>query len=117
MAITESDFTNGPINDLGVSVTYTPVTVVENNITGEKETTDGTSSTITVVFENTNQKYSLDKAGLTEGANARMFCDKDQSISRNDKITHQSNTYRVETVSTRRFGSNAIFKTVLLYLV
>lgn len=111
------DFLNGPIADLGVSVTYTPITVRENNMTGQKETTSGSSSTITVVFENANQKYDLTRAGLVEGADARMFIKPDQDMNREDQITYDGNTYRVETVSLRKFGGNSIFKTVLLFLI
>lgn len=117
MTVTSSDFINGPLADLGVSVTYTPVTTTQHNITGQDEFSDGSTSTITVVFENANQKYSLDKAGLTQGADARMFCKDTQTIRRNDKITYNSHTYRVENVSKRYFKDQAMFQTVLLYLI
>ncbi len=114
---TISDFIDGPLTDHGLEVTYIPVTRVTNNMTGENELTDGTAQTITVVFENANTKYDLLKAGQTKGADARMFVKPTDTINKEDKITHNSITYRVETVSMRRFKKSNIFQTVLLYRV
>jgi len=112
---TEDDFTNGPSADFGVSVTYTPVTTTVHNITGEKVYSDGSTSSITVVMENANKQYDFDKQGLTEGADARMFILGSLSMNKNDKILHNSITYRVDTISERLFAGNTIFKTVLLF--
>ena len=114
---TESDFTSGPLADFGVTVSRTPVTVTVNNVSGHKEYSDGTPANITVVFENANQKYSFNKGGLTEGADARMFIDKDQTINKNDKITYNNDVFRVDTISTRYFNGNAMYKLVLLFLI
>ncbi len=116
-APTNQDFLDGPIVDHGVTVTRTPVTVAKNNMTGENELTDGNTENITVVFENANTKYDLLNAGQTKGADARMFCKQDQTMNKQDKILHNSITYRVDTVSMRRFNSNNMFQTVLLYLI
>lgn len=112
---TETDFINGPIEDFGISVTKTPVTTTINNITGEKIMTDGTPESMTVVIENANKKYDFNKQGLTEGADARMFIKGSETINKNDKILHNSITYRVDTVSERLMASNVILKTILLF--
>lgn len=113
--VTESDFTNGPASDFGVTSRRTPVTVTINNITGHKEYSDGIPVNLTAVMENADKKYSFDKSGLSEGADARMFVIGSAELSKNDKITLNDITYRIDTVSTKFFGSNAIFKTVLLF--
>lgn len=115
MAITENDFIDGPSADFGVTVTRTPVTTSIHNITGEKIYVDASTNTLTGVFENTNQKYSFDKAGLTKGADARMFIKGTATLNKNDKILHNSKNYRVDTMSQRLFASNVIFKTILLF--
>ena len=113
--VTESDFTNGPSTDFGTSATHTPVTTTTHNITGEKLYSDGTPVALTIVMENANKSYSFMKAGLTEGADARMFVIGSATISKNDKILHNTVTYRVDAVSERLFAGNKIFKTVLLF--
>ena len=66
---------------------------------------------------NPSKKYDLDKAGLTEVYDAKVFIQSDQDMSKYDKITHNSKVYRVENVSVRNFGSNSIFKKVLLFFL
>ena len=112
---TESDFINGPLADHGITVTRVPVTQTQDNITGESKYADGTPEQISCVFENANKKYNLDEAGLTEGADARMFVAGSVVINKYDKIVHAGITYRVDTVSVRRFDSNIMFKTTLLF--
>ena len=112
---TNADFTAGPLADFGSTVSRTPVTVVVNNVTGQKAYTDGTPANISAVFENANKKYDFKKSGLTEGADARMFVIGTTTLNKNDKITHNSIVYRVDNISERLFGANSIFKTVLLF--
>lgn len=117
MTITNADFTNGPLADHGQTASRTPVTTIVDNITGHNIYTDGTPENITVVFENENQKYSFVEAGLTEGADARMFCLPSVTINKEDKITLNGKTYRVDSLRDKYFGSNSIFKTVLLFQI
>lgn len=108
------DFINGPLADFGVTVTRTPVTTT-TDFSGDKTYTDGTDEDIEVVFENPNSGFTLDKAGLTENFDARMFTKSDQTINKYDKITYDSKVYRVDTVSKKNFDGNTIFKTVTLF--
>lgn len=117
MAPTYLDFNNGPLNDFGVSVTRTPVTTAISNISGQKSYSDGTGATITVVFENPKQDFGLDKAGLTERFDARMFIAYNQTMNKYDKITHEGKIYRVDKVTIKYFNGNAIFKTVNLFFL
>ena len=113
MAVNE-DFDNGPLADFGVSVTRTPVTTT-TDFHGDKTYSDGTPVSITVVFQNPNQNYGLDKSGLTETADAKMFVKSTQTINKYDKITHNSKIYRVDTVSVRKMAGTTAYKTVLLF--
>lgn len=111
---TTDDFTNGPLNNLGVTVVRTPVTVT-TNFSGQKTYTDGSTNEVTAVFSNPSQKYLLDKAGLTEAFDARLFVVATETITKYDKITYNSNTYRVATVTLKKFGSTSMFKAVNLF--
>lgn len=111
------DFNKGPIVDFGVEVTRTPVTTTISNIGGQKTYSEGTPATITVVFENPKQDYKLDKAGLTERFDARMFIAYNQTMNKRDKITHNSKIYRVSKVTDKLFNGNTLFKTVNLFFV
>lgn len=114
---TSSDFENGPLKDHGRVALYIPVTVHVDNTTGENTYSDGTSEDLDVVFENANTQYSFTKAGLSEGADARMFILPTVTLNKNDKIVLSNITYRVDTISDRYFNSNAIFRTVLLFRI
>ena len=111
-----NDFENGPLSDFGVTVVLTPVTVA-TDFHGDKTYTDGTDENIEVVFSNPSKKFSLDKAGLTEVYDAKLFCKADQEISKYDKITYDSKVYRVETVSIKNFNGVSMFKTVTLFYI
>jgi len=110
------DFINGPLEDWGVIVVRTPVTMT-TDFHGDKTYADGTNEDVEVVFENPNKKYSVDKAGLTQVYDARMFAKQDQTINKYDKITYDSKVYRVDTVSIRNFDGNAMFQTVTLFFL
>ncbi len=110
------DFDNGPIVDFGVSVTRTPVTTT-TDFHGEKKYTDGTDATISVVFENPSQKFGLDKSGLTEVYDARIFIKAGQAMSKYDKITYDSKVYRVSTVSKKKLNGTTAFQVVTLFFI
>ena len=117
MSPTFLDFNNGPIVDFGETVVRTPVTTTKDNMSGQKTYSDGSDENITVVFENPNQNFGLDKAGLNEQFDARMYIKYDQTMNKYDKITHKSKIYRVSKVSPRDFGGNVMFKTVNLFFI
>lgn len=116
-APTQADFVNGPLADHGQTVSRTPVTVNEHNITGHKVYTDGTPVNISAVVENPNTKRTFDRAGLTITPVMRMFVAGDVTINKDDKVTINSIDYRVDAVSTRFFDGNAILKTVNLFRI
>lgn len=112
-----TDFELGPLVDFGILVTRTSVTETFSNVGGQKTYTDGSTSEITVVFANPNQKYSLDKSGLTEGADAVMYTKAAETINKYDKILFNSKNYRVDTVSERKYNGSVAYKKVTLFLI
>ncbi len=110
------DFSRGPLADFGVEVVRTPVTMI-TDFHGNKDYTDGTDETIDVVFENPDKKFTLDKGGLTEVYDAKMFIKSDQTMNKYDKITYDSKVYRVDTVSPRNFNGTTMFKAVILFFL
>ena len=84
------------LGELGASVTRTPVSKTEDNITGDETLTDGTTETIIVSFKRIFQKWNFDKDGRLEGGDARMFCKAGQTINPNDKISFEGENFRVE---------------------
>jgi len=109
-----TDFTNGPLGDFGVVAVRTPVTV-ETDYSGDKTYTDGTDENIDIVFDPYNKNYSLDKPGLTEVWDTRVFIKPDATLNKYDKITYNSIVYRVDKVSIRDFNGTSVFQVVMLY--
>ena len=114
---TEADFYGGPIKDFGRLLTLTRVTTTVSNITGEKTMTDGTELNIIGVFQRKSPVYSLMKEGLRQDVDAVAYIDKDQEIARNDKITVNGFTYRVENYLVHFYDGNGIMQEVGLYQI
>ncbi len=112
-----TDFDDGPLNDLGVTVSRTPVTESDSNIGGQKVYTDGTPVNITAVMQNITKGYFVDAAGETIHADALLFVTGTQTINKHDKITYNSQTYRVDSVNSRIRAGDTIFKTAILFLI
>ena len=113
---TSEDFILGPIGDFGVQVVRTSVTIT-TDFHGDKTYINGTNETIEVVFENPNKKYELDESGLDKSYDAKIFIKSAQILNKYDKITYESNVYRVETVSIRNFNGTAMFKMATLFFI
>lgn len=111
-----SDFEEGPLADFGRTVTRTPVTIT-TDFHGQKTYTDGSNEDILVVFENIRRAYPLDRSGVTQAFDARMFTLPDQEINKGDKITNDSKVYRVDTVNVRHFDGTTMYKMVTLFFI
>lgn len=112
----KEDFDNGPLADFGVVVTRVPVTAT-TNLSGQKDYDDSASEDITVVFMSPKKRFALDKPGLTEVCDAKMFTKSDQTMSKHDKIIFNSRSYRVDKIRRRKFNGVLGFKSVLLFLI
>lgn len=110
-----TDFDLGPLTDLGVTVTRTPVTVTEDNISGQKTYSDGSTNEVTAIFCNPDQNFALDKAGLTEICDGRIYVTATETLNKYDKILHEGKTYRVDKIDVRKFNGDDMFKRALLF--
>ncbi len=107
-AAVSSDFLNGPINDFGITVVRTPVTVT-TDFSGNKDYSDGSDENIVVVVAPFKENHNLDKAGLTKAFDAIVFLLPDATLNKYDKLTFDSKVYRVDEVSERNFDGTASF--------
>jgi len=112
-----ADFISGPIADLGVSVTRTPVTTTLDNITGQKTYTDGAPESITVIWNNPNKEYTVTIEGQVKSADGVMFVKSTQTINKQDKILFDSETYRVFSVDRRNMDTILGYLKVILFLI
>lgn len=116
-APTSADFESGPLADHGVTVSRTPVTVTNDNVTGDIERLDGTPVNISAVLMNPDIIHDLEKAGEQENAEVNMYVKGDVTINKEDKITWNSYIFRVWAVKPRYFNGNLIMKKVTLKLI
>jgi len=110
------DFNAGPLGDFGVTATRTPVTMT-TNFTGNKVYTDGADEDIEIVLSPYNKKYNLDKSGLNRVYDSIAFLKPDATLNKYDKITYDSNVYRVDSVSVRDFNGTRLFHAAMLFYV
>ncbi len=111
-----SDFTLGPLGDFGVTATRTPVTRT-TDFSGNKIYTDGVDEDIAIVIQPYKEKYNLDKSGLNKVYDAVGDVGPGVTLNKYDKITYDSKTYRVDSVSTRDFNGTTIWKRAMLFFV
>jgi hypothetical protein len=100
------------------SVSHEAATKTTNNITGDETFSYAAAATLSVYIVRKNRPWFLDKAGLIEGGDAIMLVPYGTTVSKNDKITWNSNTYRIHTVLNRdMLGGDTAYKTVNLFLI
>ena len=114
---TSEDFESGPLSDLGVTVSHTPVTESQNNVTGDRDFTDGTPVDIEAVFTNPTIIYDLENRGEQENSEVIAAVKGDVSITKGDKLTWKSYIFRVESISPRYSGENIVHKKLVLTLI
>ena len=115
--VTSDDFENGPLSDLGVTVSHIPVTETQNNVTGDRDFSDGTATDIQAVFTNPTIIYDLENRGEQENSEVIAAVKGDVDITKGDKLTWKSYVFRVESISPRYFGENIIHKKLVLTLI
>lgn len=97
------DFTlfTGIIDTYGDIVVRTPVTKTESNIEGDETLNDGTPENIQGYLSRKTAPWMFDKPGLIQGGDAILLVYPTQTINKNDKITHNNVTYRVQQTLNR----------------
>lgn len=100
------------------SLTRTPVTKTNDNVSGDETLSDGTpDTTYEGVLYRKEDEWAQDKVGLFQGADAVLLVKTTQSLSKNDKITYDSEIYRVESIKDRELGKTAFYKVARLFLI
>jgi len=115
-----SDFSDIIFEDWKRQVTRTPVTKITDPITGDETLSDGSTEDIYVIFLKRKTKWMFDKEGLIEGGDAYVMTLPNQTINKDDKITINSETYRVQDVIVRNTGppdNDDMYKYCNLFLV
>jgi len=105
------------IESFSKSLTYIPVTKTTDNIRGDETLTDGTSTTISGSFFRKEDAWSQNKEGLFQGADAIVMVLPAVTLSKNAKITYDSETYRIEKIITRRLGTITYYNMARLFKI
>lgn len=117
MGIGESDFLNGPLNDFGQTLTLTPRTKTISNVTGSPTFTSSTATTIQAFIFKRAKDYDWQKEGLFEGGDFVMYAKQDADISKDDLISYNGETLRIDKILLRTIGDADMFKTCNLYKI
>ena len=105
-------------NTYGDTVLITPVTNQMTNLEGDNVFSDGTPFKAKGYISRRSRPWFFDKSGNVEGGDAILLVTEDITVKRFDKVTWNSNTYRVETVINRdSIGGNCAYKSCNLYLI
>ena len=105
------------INNFSKTLICTPVTKAENNIEGDETLTDGTPSSITGAFFRKEDEWLNDKSGLIQDADAILLTLPSVTINKDDKISYDSENYRVEKTIERRLGTTTFYKAIQLFKI
>lgn len=117
LSIAETDFTNEILSDLGVDITWTPVTKT-TDYRGDETLTDGSASTIKAFIHIGKPNYKLNESGQFKDSDGYIMVAVANNITRDDKITHNGSIYRLANVITRGAGLNVnVYKYADLYLI
>lgn len=118
--VAQADFDVSIFPDWKVTVSRTPVTKTLDPISGDETLSDGTPANIDVIFLRRSQKWMFDKEGLIEGGDAYILAKSTTSLNKEDKITYNGDTYRVQDLIIRYTGppdNDVIYKYANLFLI
>ena len=116
----KQDWSTSIINRLQRSVSYSTTTKTIHPISGEETLTTATAAPLSMVFYKTDQKWFFDKEGMVEGGDAFAVTNSTADMSRDDKVTVDSEVFRVHDKIAYYSDSNQntkIFTYYNLYLV
>jgi len=97
------------IDNFGKTISRTPVTKTTSNITGDETLTDGSAANITGAFFRREDAWSQDKEALFQGADAVLMVKDGVTIAKDDKLSYDSENYRVISVVERRLGTTTFY--------
>jgi len=105
----KNDWSDSIINRLKRSVSYSTNTRTIHPISGEETLTAATAADLSMVFYKTDQKWFFDKEGIVEGGDAFGVTSSTTTLTRDDKITTNSETFRVhDSISYYSDNNNSI---------
>lgn len=115
--IAQTDFGSIPISDVGRSVDVYPVTRDHDHYSGDEELTwSGTATAITAYFVRKFENWTFDKEGLVEGGDAYMGVQYGDTVSKDDKVVINSETFIVKNIIPRYAGSTLMYHACNLFL-
>lgn len=92
------------------TLTHTPVTKSVSNATGDETLTTGTAVSIDGVFFKRDQIRNMEQYGqIIQNADAVLIVKPDVTISVDDTITYDSETFRVDNILKRRIGTTHFY--------
>lgn len=97
------------IDNFGKTISRTPITKTTSNISGGETLTVGTAANITGAFYRAEDSWSQDKEALFQGADAVILIKDDVTLNKDDKLTYDSENYRVHSVVERRLGTTTFY--------
>ena len=96
---------NKLLENFGKTLSRTPVTKTNSNISGQENLDSATAVNITGAFFRKEDAWSQDKEGLFQGADAILMVKTSVTINKNDLITYEDESYRInQDPITRRLG-------------
>lgn len=101
----------------GKSILKTSITSRQSNTQGDEEFTAGSTAIITGAFYRKEDEWAQDRVGLFQNADAIAMFPSGTSISKNDLLTYDSESYRVLKVVTRRWGTTTMYILVQCFKV
>ena len=114
--IDSTDFVTNPIADIGRTVSRTPITKTEDNISGREALAEGTPVNITADFFRRERGWSWDKEGKIEGGDAFLYVGPLVTLNEQDLITVDGITYEVRNLITIKAASTAMYKYANLFI-
>jgi len=100
------------------TLTHTPVTKTVDNFTKSETLTDGASVSVNAVFFKRDETVSQEQQALFNGADAIALLPTDSTVSRDDKLAYDSETFRVrDKVITRYIQDQAFYNVARLFKI
>lgn len=105
------------INKFSKTLTRTAVTKTTSNSSGVETLTDGSTNTILGALFRKEDAWSQDKMALFQNADAILLIQLTETLNKEDKITYDSETYRVDKITTRRLGGVEFYQVAQLFKI
>ncbi len=95
----------------------TPITKTTSNMSNQETLTEGTTVSISGCFYRKEDEWLQDKPILLQNADAVVLVKSNVTLNKDDKLTYDSENYRVDKVVTRRLGTIVFYKVAQLFKI